>query len=88
MAVGQRIQGSDRSEADTGLILNSDCGVGVGINHQPDRFAGELVGHLEEAPLIRDGAILRTRRWIRCWKIVSSFAASSPNRRIWGRSCW
>ena len=57
MAVGQRIQGSDGSEAGTGLILHADRGVRVGIHDQPDRFAGELVGHFKEAALVRDRAV-------------------------------
>ncbi len=52
MAVGQRIQGGDGAEAGTGLILHRDCGVRVGVHDQPDRFAGELVGHFKEAALV------------------------------------
>src|SRR5882672_2174952 len=57
MAVGQRIQGCDGSEAGTGLILHPDRDVRVGIDDQPDDLARELVGHFKEAALIRDRAV-------------------------------
>ena len=58
MAVGQRIQGGGSSEAGSSLILHCDRGVRVGVHDQPDRFAGELIGHFKEATLVRDRAVL------------------------------